>query len=223
MSLLWPRRREEARRNVKLLLSSVSLNAMQAQALAELAGKQPHDLKVALITNGADPYGTPTPEWALKNHEVFGSSGFQVETVDLRKFRGKLPDLEKLLTSQDVLWFGGGNTFYLRWLLKEVGADKLVVGLAESGKVYGGDSAGAILAGPTLKYFEAADDPHAAPELIKDGLHLTEFVVVPHMDNEKYGAIVQQINEQLKADKLTTVPLNDGQALVVNGSARIVL
>lgn len=217
------RSRTEARHSVKLMLSSVALNAGQAQTLAAMAGKQPQDVKVAIITNGADTYGTPTPEWALKNHQLLTTLGFQVEGVDLRQFRGKLPELEKLLTSKDVIWIGGGNTFYLRWLLKDVGADKLIVGLAENGKVYGGDSAGAILAGPTLEYFETADDPNAAPELVKDGLHLTQFVVVPHMDNEKYGRIVQGINDRLKSDKFTTVPLNDGQALVVNGESRIIL
>jgi dipeptidase E len=217
------RSRTEARRNIKLMLSSVTLSAAQTQALAALVGKQPKDTQLALITNGTDPYGTPTPAWALKNHELFKSLGFQIEDVDLRKFRGKLADLEKLLASKDVVWLGGGNTFYLRWLLRNIGADKLIVGLAESGKVYGGDSAGAILAGPTLKHFETADDPHAAPEVVQKALGLTQFVVVPHMDNEKYGAIVADINDRLKSDNFTTVPLNDGQALVVNGAARVIL
>jgi dipeptidase E len=191
--------------------------------LAALVGKAPKDVQFALIGNAADPYGEPWPAWVEANHAAARRLGFVIETVDLRKYRGNLNELDALLSKKDVLWFGGGNTFYLRWLLKDIGADKLVVGLAENGKVYGGDSAGAVLAGPTLKYFEAADDPHAAPEVVQDGLHLTQFVVVPHMDNEKYGGIVQGINAALKADKFVTVPLNDGQALVVNGEARVIL
>ncbi len=217
------RNRDEARRNVKLMLSSVALSPAQAQALAALVGKQAHEVNVAIITNAADPDGATLPMWALKNYGVLQSSGFQVETVDLRKYRDKLQDLQKLLTSKDVIWFGGGNTFYLRWLLKDLGLDKFIIGLAETGKVYGGESAGAILAGPTLKYFEAADDMHVVPEVIKDGLRLTQFVVVPHMDSEEYAGVVAKINQQLKDDKFTTVPLNDGQALVVNGAARIIL
>ena len=62
--------------------------------------------------------------------------------------------LTSKLSSKDALWHGGGNTFYLRWILSNTGADEVITKLVRHGLVYGGGSAGAIVAGPTLKYFE---------------------------------------------------------------------
>ena len=84
--------------------------------------------------------------------------------------------------------------------------------------MYGGGSAGSIVAGPTLKHFEAADDPNEAPEVILEGLGFTESVVVPHMDNVKFKDLIHSIHDQLKADGFKTVPLTDAQALVINGN-----
>jgi peptidase E len=104
-----------------------------------------------------------------------------------------------------------------------LGADKLIIELAKSGKVYGGGSAGAVVAGPTLRHFETADDPHDAPEVIWEGLGLTDSVVVPHMDNVKFQEVIHGIRDRLIADGNKVVPLTDAQALVINGDTQKVI
>jgi dipeptidase E len=178
---------------------------------------------LALIENAADTYLEGSRAWVDQNRAAVQSHGFEVEIVDMRKYKDNLSDLRKKLASKDVIWFGGGNTYYLRWLLKDTGVDTLLAQLVKEGIVYGGGSAGAIIAGPTLKHFETADDPSDAPEVILDGLHLTDTVVVPHMDNVKFIEVVRDINEKLKADGYTTVPLTDAQALIVDGSEQRVI
>lgn len=190
---------------MKLFLSSLAISDVQADELAKLVGKPAPDIKVALIENASDVYES----WVNQIRPALQNPGFAVEVVDLRKYRGKRDALEQVLYGQDVIWLGGGNTFYLRWILRETGADEIIKALVAGGVVYGGDSAGAIMAGPTLKHFEIADDPSDAPELILDGLHLTDSVVVPHMDNAKFAAIIHGINDKLKADGYKTVPLTD--------------
>ena len=121
------------------------------------------------------------------------------------------------------LWFGGGNTYYLRWLLRDTGVENIIKDLVENGMVYGGGSAGAIIAGPTLHYFEAADDPKVSPGVIYEGLGLTSKVVVPHIDNKKYAAIIRGIDGKLKADGYETVPLTDTQALVMDSDRGMIV
>lgn len=207
---------------MKLFLASLAINDKQAIELAKLIGKDQKDIKLALIENAADGEEGPK-EWVAQNRKMIQSHAFEVEIIDLNQYRGDADGLKAKLASKDVIWCGGGNTYYLRWLLKDTGADKIISELIQQGKVYGGGSAGAIVAGPTLKHFEAADDKNAAPELIMEGLHFTDSVIVPHMDNAKFAAIIQGINDKLKADGYKTVPLGDAQALIVDGDKQRVV
>lgn len=208
---------------MKLFLSSLAISDPQSVALANLVGKKPKDMKLALIENAADTYPEGSRAWVDSNRAAIQSHNFAVELFDIRQYKGKLQQFKDKLAVKDVIWFGGGNTYYLRWLLKESGVDELVTDLVEQGIVYGGGSAGAIVAGPTLKHFETADNPKDAPEVILEGLHLTELVVVPHMDNVKFEAVIHGINNKLKTDGFRTVPLRDAQALVIDGDTHTVI
>ena len=207
---------------MKLFLASLAINDQQAIELAKLVGKDQKDIRLALIENAADGEDDPK-EWVAQNREMIQSHAFAVEIIDLNQYRDDPDGLKAKLTSADVIWCGGGNTYYLRWLLKETGADKIISQHVKLGKVYGGGSAGAIVAGPTLEHFDAADDKDAAPELIMDGLHFTDSVIVPHMDNAKFASIIHGINDKLKADGYKTVPLGDAQALIIDGESQRVV
>lgn len=202
---------------MKLFLSSQAISKEQAPEFVKLVDKRAGDIRLAVIENAADVEDGPK-DWLLRNRQMFESHGFAVEYIDLRTYVQDLEALHTKLATKDAMWFGGGNTFYIRWLLHDSGIENIIKDLVKSGVVYGGGSAGAIIAGPTLHYFEAADDPKVSPGVIHDGLSLTNTVVVPHADNEKYAAITQHINDNLKADNYQTVLLTDAQALVIDGS-----
>lgn len=201
----------------------MAISAEQEPAFTALVGKKPEDIKFAFIENAADVYDDDSVDWVDENRAAVRACGYQVEIIDLRDYRGSQEALKAKLSEKDAIWLNGGNTFYLRWVLKDVGADKVITELVKAGKVYGGGSAGAIVAGPTLKYFEDADDPNDSPEVILDGLHLTEIVVVPHVGNEKYGEAMAKIEPLLQKDGCKTIGITDDQAVVFeNGKHRIV-
>lgn len=208
---------------MKLFLSSLAISDPQSVELAKLVGKEPKDIKLALIENAADTYAEDERDWVDQNRVAIQSHDFDVEIVDIRRYKSKPKQLKEKLASKDVVWFGGGNTYYLRWLLKETGVDKLLTELVEHGVVYGGGSAGAIIVGPTLKHFETADSPDDAPEVLFDGLGFTDTVVVPHMDNAKFASIIHAINDKLKADGYKTEPIGDRQALIIDGDEQRVI
>ena len=207
---------------MKLFLYSLAISSKQAQALGNLVGKKPSDISFALIENAADVVSN-AQEWLGGFRDMLGCAGFNLELVDLRLWRGKQDELRAKLAVKDVIWLGGGNTFYLRWILKATGADKIIRDVIEDGKVYAGWSAGAVVAGPTLQYFETMDDIEESPEIIWDGLHLTTTVVVPHLDNKDFTMEATIANEQLRAAGYSTVFLNDHQALIIDGDRQMVV
>lgn len=187
-----------------------------------LIGKDPKNIRLALIENAAEVEQEPK-DWVIRNRRALQNLDLDLEIVDLKAYFNDQSTLENKLASQDVIWIGGGNAYYLRWLLKKTGADRIIQELVSKGIVYAGGSAGAIVVGPTLKFFETADDPSAAPETILDGLSLTETVIVPHMDNPKFTSLISTINNKLKKAGYKTAPLNDSQALVINGHEQVVI
>lgn len=198
---------------MKLFLTSKAVSPAQAQPLRDLVGKQ--EITIALIENAADV--ERQKDWLYDNRRAFAAQGFQVDLVDLNEYQQKPEDLQRQLELADVIWLGGGNTYYLRWILRQTGADEVIFDLVGRGKVYGGGSAGAIVAGPTLRFFEAADDPTDAPEVILDGLGLTSTVILPHWGNEKYGPILQAAEKNLHSAGYKTVRITDDEAVAIDG------
>lgn len=188
----------------------------QAPAFVKLVGKEPKNIKLALIENAADAEHGDKP-WLYSNREAIRSLGFQITPVNLQRYLESNEGLLAILEQQDVIWIGGGNVYYLRWILKQTKADVLIKELVKSGIVYGGGSAGAVVAGPTVKGFESADDPRNAPEIIDDGLMLTDVVIVPHSVSEEDGSVMAAIQNQLVSLGHNTVAITDDQALVIDG------
>lgn len=95
--------------------------------------------------------------------------------------------------------------------------------LVEQGTVYAGWSAGAGMASPTLRYFDLLDDTSEAPEVIWEGLGLTDVVVVPHIDLDEFAEGMKEINHRLTEDGFATVPLTEAKALLIDGDTQQVL
>lgn len=209
---------------MKLFLVSQWLLPEFRPDLEQLVGKPLDQTRAVLIENGADDE-PDEPRWVKRARDSLTDAGIAVTQLDLRQHRDVTDQvkLRGLLSAADVIWVGGGNTFYLNWLLKASGARGLITELMKSGKVYAGGSAGGIVAGPTIEGFEAADDASFAPEQVLDGMGLTDTVVVPHWGRGDYGPIMERIARQLNDAGYTTQPLTDREALLIDGSLHKVI
>lgn len=186
----------------------------------ELVGKPAKDIKLVFIANGADPYPEKRRGFVERDQNMLHAMGLTMYGLDLRIFNRcdtRPEDMYEALKDYDVIWVGGGNTFYLRYLLRMSCFDKVIAQLLEEGKVYGGGSAGAIVAGPTLECFEMADKPSRAKKVIMEGMNLTDKVIIPHWDHPMYGPIDIKIKALLDDKGFRTIPLTDSQAVVING------
>jgi dipeptidase E len=206
---------------MKLLLTSFMPSAEQDQALAQMIGKELTDIKVAYIENAHDVYNDEAS--LIEGRELLKNKGYQVELVDLRHWRNDRAGLRAKLASVDMFMLTGGNPYYLRALMKETGADEMIMELVQQGKVYVGASAAGVVAGPTLRHFDELDDPNEAKEIIWEGLNLTQTVLVPHIDNADFGAGCRKAGEQLQQEGYTTVFITDTQALLIDGDQQRVL
>lgn len=148
----------------------------------------------------------------------FRGLGIKVNVVDLRKFYNKKPEsLARKLQHYDMLWVRGGNSFFLRYVMKKSGFDKAIKQALAHGLVYGGASAGALVAGPTLKYIDKADDPSMAPKVIWRGIGLTNRVPLVHYKNPKYGDIIRKAFSALRKEGTLVTKLSDSEALLIEG------
>lgn len=123
---------------------------------------------------------------------------------------------EKLMKN-DMIFVGGGNTFFLLQELKRSGADQIIAQEVEKGKFYIGESAGAIAACPDIGYSAVMDVPDKAPGLTDyTGMGLVDFYVVPHLGHPEMGPGAEMIIEKYSSE-LDLKGINDYQAVLVEG------
>ena len=79
-----------------------------------------------------------------------------------------------------------------------------------------GESAGAMIAAPSVEYASAMDDAGDYGAAAQTGLGLVKFYPVPHYGEEPF---VQSVAEILKAygGKLNLTPINNTEAIAVHG------
>ncbi len=198
-----------------LFLYSMHVSPAQLTELAKLTGKPADQIHVAIIENAAD-VEEGAENWLPSFRSPLLKAGFAIDIIDLKKIQGK--SLYQQLALKDILWIGGGNTWYLRWLLRISGAETIIKELVKAGKVYAGWSAGAMVAGPGLKHIHVMEPSNPAPEYITEGLHLTRTLIVPHLDNPDFCESAALTCKLLEQNAIPYAALRDDQVWIADGS-----
>ena len=141
------------------------------------------------------------------------SLGLTVEALDVST--ASYESIVSTLTKNDIIFVGGGNTFYLLQELRRSGADKILIQEVNKGKLYIGESAGAIIACPDIGYCVGMDSQEKAPELTDyTGLGLVDFYIVPHIGNEEMGEAAEKAVEEYNS-RLDLEVITDKQVIQV--------
>jgi len=198
------------------------LSSYRVPNLDELFGlfeSQPSQLRGGIITNAKDSREPDERETKIGSLEKYlaGIGLGQTSRIDLRTYH--IANIESALSSFDYLFVLGGNTYDLRNAMTSSGFDTGVRSLLQGGMVYIGESAGAIVAGPSLRGFESIDSAEGRDEVDRNGLGLIDSVIVPHNDSPdpRYANRGRQI--QAANPDHNVQPLNDSEAVVVNGGS----
>lgn len=124
-------------------------------------------------------------------------------------------EINSKLRNNDFIYITGGNTFFLLQELKKTGADKIIIDEINKGKLYIGESAGAIVTSANVEYAKRMDDVKKAPNLKEfSGLNLVDFYVIPHYTNFPFEKTVEKIIEDYSS-KLNLSPISNKDAILV--------
>lgn len=194
---------------MKLLLTSNGItNIKIEQEFLQLLKKSAPQNKVVFITTAA--YGeTDHPYWLEIFRNKLREYGItQITDLDLKDKTEE--EIKQALSSSDIIFVNGGNTFYLLKWAFESGFTKIISNLP-SDTIYIGMSAGSIIACPTIETanWEPADKNNVS---LKDltGMNLVNFLISPHFRKEEKGII----EKETKQTKYPTVILTDQQAVL---------
>lgn len=127
------------------------------------------------------------------------------------------------LQNSDIIYIGGGNTFYLLQELKRSGADMIIREQIALGKAYIGESAGAVVAAPCIDYIEDMDKRDAAPNLRDcSALGLVDFYTLPHMNSFPFKKASRKIAGKY-SNSLPIKAMTNNQAICVcNNEIKII-
>ncbi|ORI03969.1 Type 1 glutamine amidotransferase-like domain-containing protein [Campylobacter concisus] len=95
----------------------------------------------------------------------------------------------------DIIYVSGGNTFYLLNELRKSHVWQAIKNAVKAGKIYIGESAGAIIAAPDTRYATLMDENSANMSDFA-GLNLVDFYVVPHFGCEPFTQATHEIMEK---------------------------
>lgn len=209
---------------MKLLLTSGGIsNDSIVRGLFELVGKNPEDTTLVFIPTAA-------------NVEVGDKSWLIDDLVNLKKLKLKSIDIVDIsavsmeiwkarFKDADILFFEGGDTFYLMEWMNKSGFASAMPQLLEN-KVYVGVSAGSMVLSKDISleisqkiYGEDFDKTGDMP-----ALNLVDFYFLPHMNSpyfEKRKA--DTLKEMFGAVNKKIYALDDNSALkVIDGKVEVI-
>jgi dipeptidase E len=154
----------------------------------------------------------------------FRERGLDAYDLDLRAYFRRPEALLAELERTRLVWAVGGNAFLLRRAMRQSGFDAIAPGLVWADRlVYGGWSAGACVAAPSLRGLEHMDDPTVLadgydPEPVWEGLGLIDAAIVPHWRSDHDEAeAAEQTAAWMVANGVPHRTLRDGDVLIQNG------
>ncbi|MFA6518981.1 MAG: methylated-DNA--[protein]-cysteine S-methyltransferase [Candidatus Shapirobacteria bacterium] len=194
---------------MKLFLTSTGLIPETRAYFLDLLAKKPAEYNLAFIPTAADP---EVDKWFVEaDLKELKEIGFKINIVDL-KDDPKI--IHTNLTKSQIIYVGGGNTFYLLHWIRKSGVDKYLKELLEDGRYYVGASAGSILAGPDISV--SGWDPTWDSNDIKitdtSSLNLTHLAISPHYTEKEEKVII----DKSKNFPYEVFPLTDKQAILVD-------
>jgi dipeptidase E len=145
-------------------------SALDAYVLALTGQPRPKICFVPTASGDAAMYIT-------KFYEAFGD---RAEATHLGLFGRPRTDMERVLTSQDIIYVGGGNTANMLAVWRVHGVDRMMREAWERGVILTGVSAGMIC------WFECGVTDSFGPlAALRDGLGFLPGSACPHYDGEK--------------------------------------
>ena len=145
--------------------------------------------------------------------KLFKKLGASVTEIDIST--EAYSTIQAVFEDADVIYFTGGNSFFLMDQLRKTETDELLKKEWANGKLMIGESAGAIICAPTIQYIEQMDEkPEDYSQEDNEGLDLIDFYVLPHYLTAPFKKITERIMAEFS--DLNICAINNHQAIIVN-------
>ena len=145
--------------------------------------------------------------------KLFKKMGASVTEIDIST--EAYSTIQAVFEDADVIYFTGGNSFFLMDQLRKTETDELLKKELANGKLMIGESAGAIICAPTIQYIEQMDEkPEDYSQEDNEGLDLIDFYVLPHYLTAPFKKITERIMAEFS--DLNICAINNHQAIIVN-------
>jgi len=131
-------------------------------------------------------------------------------------------EIEEVLTNCDCIYVSGGNTFFLMQELRRTSADRYITEQVEKGKLYIGESAGAMILAPNIEYAKDMDDHLVLTPGFTDfrGLGIVSFYPVVHFDSFPFEEAARRVVH--KNSHLPLKIITNRQAIAVVGDSVVI-
>ena len=195
---------------MKLFLTS-SNNFVTTDFIKHL-DRKPSEMRLTFIPTAAE-VEKGDMQWLKDDRQALVDAGFHVTDFT---FTGKNKiEVSAMLSQTDFVFVSGGNTFYLLQQMKKSGFDTVIHSYLDAGGIYGGSSAGSVVAGPDISLIEALDDPSLAPELENyAGLGIVDVVLFVHWGSEHFQKRYEKLMKAGYKKGLKIILLTDDQYLL---------
>ena len=148
---------------------------------------------------------------------LFKKLGAELSEIEISTANAS--DITQVFDAADIIYFTGGNAFFLIDQLRKTGTDTLLKQQLEKGKLFIGESAGAIVCAPELSYIEKMDPiPEDYSQSDYAGLGLINFYVLPHYLTAPFKKVTADIMQSFSNIELCAI--NNAQALSVKDGVR---
>jgi dipeptidase E len=178
-------------------------------AVAGAIRELPTNMSVAFIRTASGP--CTDLGWLEAERAILVDAGFQV--TDVHELHAST---RSIVERSDAVFLGGGNTFVLLDQLRKSYFDELLISMHRAGKILIGESAGALVLGPTIAPIRFIDEPERAPELSDfAGLGLLPFFPAVHFGRSEYLDQYASITQAAFSLKLPVLALRDADSALI--------
>ena len=189
---------------MKLILSSCDfLNENSKKCILDNIAKPLDKNKVLFIPNekfqvdNLDKYYKRLEYDGFKKENTFIFNEYEVD---------KFKDLDI-----DLIYIGGGNTFYTLDKLKKTNFYKCIIEYLNKGVIYIGGSCGAHIVSSNIEHVLAFDTNYVGLTDF-NGLNLFKGIIIPHYNKDREYVY----NSLLKKNKYKVYPLTNDGSIVIN-------
>ena len=198
----------------QLFLSSASDYVMDD--LIKKLPKSPNELNVAFINTAAE-VEQGDHWWVRDEKNKLLEVGFNVDEFSITGMNKE--EIEKRFENKQIIYFCGGNTFYLLDQVIKTGCDEIIKEKINNGVIYIGSSAGSMIVGTRIDLVSTIDDKSKAPDLKSTGLDIIDLSILPHWGSDIFHDEYIQGIESMYTEGVKILPLTNQQYLWINNDS----